>query len=65
MASSNAVPKNEDKPEDAKMEGPEGENELSRDQERMIENDVNRKLRRERGLDGGIKTVREKVPFIW
>jgi len=31
----------------------------------MIENDVTRKLRRERGVDGGIKIVREKVPFIW
>lgn len=45
------------------MDGPEDE--LSRDQEAMIEKDVNRKLRRERGLDGGIKVVREKVPFIW
>jgi hypothetical protein len=39
--------------------------ELTRDQERMIDNDVNRKLRRERGLDGGIKVAREKVAFIW
>jgi hypothetical protein len=39
--------------------------ELTRDQERMIDNDINRKLRRERGLDGGIKVAREKVAFIW
>ena len=45
------------------MDGPEDE--LTRDQEAMIEKDVNRKLRREKGLDGGIKVVREKVPFIW
>ena len=31
----------------------------------MIDNEVSRKLRRERGLEGGIKVVREKVPFIW
>jgi hypothetical protein len=51
---------NSDKNEDAKME-----DELTKDQERMIDNDINRKLRRERGLDGGIKVVREKVAFIW
>ena len=41
------------------------EDELTRDQERMIDNEIHRKLRRERGLDGGIKVVREKVAFIW
>lgn len=39
--------------------------ELTKDQERVIDNDVTRKLRRERGLDGGIKIAREKVAFIW
>jgi hypothetical protein len=31
----------------------------------MIENDLHRKLRRERGFDGGVKVAREKAPFIW
>lgn len=39
--------------------------ELTRAQETMIDNEVTRKLRKERVLDGGIKIVREKVPFIW
>jgi len=39
--------------------------ELTRAQETMIDNEVARRLRRERGLDGGIKLVREKAPFIW
>lgn len=39
--------------------------ELTKAQETMIDNEVTRKMRKERVLDGGIKLVREKVPFIW
>jgi len=31
----------------------------------MIESEVIRKIRRERGVDGGIKYLREKIPFLW
>jgi len=39
--------------------------ELTKAQEAMIDNEVTRKMRKERVLDGGVKLVREKVPFIW
>ena len=38
---------------------------LTKAQENMIDTDVARKLKKDRGLDGSIKLVREKVPFIW
>lgn len=41
------------------------ERELTKAQETMIDNEVARKLKKERGLEGGVKIVREKVPFIW
>ena len=43
----------------------ENERELTKAQETMIDNEVARKIKKERGLEGGIKLVREKVPFIY
>jgi hypothetical protein len=51
--------------ENAEMKVEEEPKELTRAQEQMIENEVHRKLRKDRGLDGGVKLVREKVPFIF
>ena len=39
--------------------------ELTEEQKAQIEAEVERKLGKERGLDGGIKLVREKAPFAW
>lgn len=39
--------------------------ELTKQQESLIENEVVRRLKRDRGVEGGIKAVREKVPFMW
>ena len=39
--------------------------ELTEEQKAQIEAEVERKIGKERGLDGGIKLVREKAPFMW
>ena len=53
-------------PADPNGAGGTGETQITRAQELGVENDVIRKMKRERGVEGGgVKLVREKVPFIW
>ena len=47
-------------------DGESNSHSITRQQEQQIENEVLRKIKRERGVEGGgVKIVREKVPFIW
>lgn len=55
----------EAKDETMKNEEEQPQRELTKAQETMIDNEVTKKLKKERGLEGGVKLVREKVPFIW
>ena len=57
--------KKDENAENEVQQQPSAPSELTRQQEQVIDGEVSRKLRRERGLDGGIKIVREKIPFIW
>ncbi len=56
------VEENKEEGEDTKMSAAM---EISATREEQIEKETVKKLRRDRVIEGGIKMIREKCPFVW